>query len=256
MDELLVSSQHGVTTLTLNRPEKRNALSHSLLVEIDEALDRIASDEESRVVVLAANGPAFCAGHDLKEMTGRPEEEYRELFSTCSRVMQKLRSLPQPVIGRVHALATAAGCQLAAACDLVIAADEAWFATPGVKIGLFCSTPMVPLVRSVGPKVAMEMLLTGVPISARRAYEVGLVNRVAPTEELDAIIAEYCTAILASSPLTLAIGKQAFYEQLCLSESEAYGDATDIMVQNALKDDAQEGMTAFLEKRKPEWTGT
>jgi len=255
-DLLIASSELGVTTLTLNRPEKRNALSHALLAELSTALGDIAGDREVRVVVLAANGPAFCAGHDLKEMTDRPEAEYRELFTLCSAVMQKLRKLPQPVIARVHAMATAAGCQLVSACDLVVASEEAKFATPGVKIGLFCTTPMVPLVRSISPKVAMEMLLTGTPITAQRAFEAGLVNRVVSAADLDAAVAEYCAAVVSSSPLTLAIGKQAFYEQLALPESEAYEKATGIMVDNALKNDAQEGMSAFLEKRSPKWTGT
>ena len=180
---LLVESQAGVTTLTLNRPERRNALSEAMLTEFEAALTRVSTDSTTRVVVLAAAGPVFCSGHDLGEMVGRSEDEYQSLFARCSRVMQMLRQLPQPIIARVQGLATAAGCQLVAACDLAVAAKEARFATPGVKIGLFCSTPMVPLVRAVPAKVAMEMLLTGTPISSERALEVGLVNRVVPATE-------------------------------------------------------------------------
>ncbi|QDT66914.1 enoyl-CoA hydratase [Calycomorphotria hydatis] len=251
---LLVDNNGPIATLTLNRPEKRNALSLELLGELDRALDAVASDSSSRVVILAANGPVFCSGHDLKEMTGRSEAEYHELFSLCSKVMQKFRQLPQPVIARVQGMATAAGCQLVAACDLAVAATEAKFATPGVKIGLFCTTPMVPLVRNVPAKVAMEMLLTGQPISAERAREAGLINQVAAAEELDAVIDGYCQSIAASSPAVIQIGKQAFYEQLPLSESAAYANATGVMTANALHADAQEGISAFLEKRPAEWT--
>jgi enoyl-CoA hydratase/carnithine racemase len=245
----------GVVRLTLNRPEKRNALSHDLLSRLDAALDAVAADSTARVVVLAARGPVFCAGHDLGEMVGRSEEEYRSLFSLCSRVMLRLRRLPQPVIARVHGLATAAGCQLVAACDLAVAAEEAKFATPGVKIGLFCTTPMVPLVRAIAPRAALEMLLTGQPISARRALELGLVNRVAASDHLDAAVGELVDAILASSPLTVRLGKAAFYEQLALDEATAYERATGVMTDNALCHDAQEGMSAFLQKRRPTWTG-
>jgi enoyl-CoA hydratase/carnithine racemase len=207
-------------------------------------------------VILAAAGPVFCSGHDLSEMVGRSETDYRLLFERCSGVMQKFRRLPQPVIARVQGLATAAGCQLVAACDLAVASTEARFATPGVKIGLFCSTPMVPLVRAVPPKVAMEMLLTGVPISAERAMQEGLINRVAPPDQLDEAIQEFVAAILASSPLTIRLGKQAFYDQLSLDESVAYERATQVMTDNAVKHDAQEGISAFLQKRAAHWTGT
>jgi enoyl-CoA hydratase/carnithine racemase len=188
-------------------------------------------------------------------MVGRPGEEYRELFRLCSDVMLRFRRLPQPVIARVHGLATAAGCQLVAACDLAVASEAAAFATPGVKIGLFCTTPMVPLVRAVPPKVALEMLFTGTPISARRAYEVGLVNRVVAADGLDAAVQEYVDALLASSPLTLRLGKEAFYDQLALDEAAAYERATAVMCDNALRRDAQEGMAAFLQKRRPQWSG-
>jgi enoyl-CoA hydratase/carnithine racemase len=252
---LLTETQGGVVRLTLNRPEKRNALSLDLLGRLGAALDAVAADRDARVVVLAAHGPAFCAGHDLGEMVGCAEDAYRELFSLCSEVMQKLRRLPQPVIARVHGLATAAGCQLVAACDLAVAAETATFATPGVKIGLFCTTPMVPLVRAVPPKVALEMLFTGQPITARRAFEVGLVNRVVPAADLDRAVQEFADAIVASSPLTVRLGKAAFYEGVALDEAAAYERASAVMTDNALRRDAQEGMSAFLQKRRPHWTG-
>src|SRR6516225_6277929 len=234
---LLVEAEGGVTRLTLDRPEKRNALSHDLLERLDAALAAVATDSAARVVVLAARGPVFCAGHDLAEMVGRSEEDYRELFALCSRVMLQLRRLPQPVIARVHGLATAAGCQLVAACDLAVAADTAAFATPGVKIGLFCTTPMVPLARAIPAKPALEMLLTGRPISAQRAYELGLVNKVVGPDQLDAAVQEYVDTILGSSPLTIRLGKAAFYEQLALNEAAGYDRATSIMTENALFQD-------------------
>jgi enoyl-CoA hydratase/carnithine racemase len=252
---LLAEVQNGLARLTLNRPEKRNALSHELLAELQAALQRIERDEAVRVVVLAGRGPAFCAGHDLSEMVGRSEDEYRTLFALCSQVMQHFRRLPQPVIARVHGVATAAGCQLVAACDLAVAAESASFATPGVKIGLFCTTPMVPLVRAVPPKAALEMLLTGKLIGARQALAWGLVNRVVPAEQLDAAVQELVDAIVASSPRTVRLGKAAFYDQLGLDEPSAYERASAVMTGNALLRDAQEGMCAFLEKRPPQWTG-
>ena len=253
--ELVSETSGGVVRLTLNRPEKRNALSQELLARLREAQEAIAKDPAARVVVLAARGPAFCAGHDLGEMVGCSEAAYRDLFALCSDVMQRFRRLPQPVIARVHGLATAAGCQLVAACDLAVAAEGAAFATPGVKIGLFCTTPMVPLVRAVPAKPALEMLLTGKPISAQRAYELGLVNRVVPAEQIDAAVQEYADAVLASSPLTVRLGKAAFYDQLALGEPAAYERATEVMTDNAIRRDAQEGMSAFLQKRRPTWTG-
>jgi enoyl-CoA hydratase/carnithine racemase len=254
--ELLIEHEKGVVRLTLNRPERRNALSRALLAELETALAQIAADARARVVVIAGAGKVFCSGHDLGEMVGRSEGEYRELFSACARVMQGLRRLPLPVIARVHGMATAAGCQLVASCDLVVAATEAQFAAPGVKIGLFCTTPMVPLVRAVPPKVAMEMLLTGAPITAERALAVGLVNRVVPADRLDAAVAEFCDAITASSRSVLALGKAAFYDQLSCSESAAYGRSVEIIAANARQADAQEGISAFLEKRRPTWTET
>jgi enoyl-CoA hydratase/carnithine racemase len=245
----------AVVRLTLNRPEKRNALSWALLGELEEVIKALSADASARVVILAATGPAFCSGHDLAEMTGRTEDEYRDLFDACSRVMLGLRRLPQPVIARVHGTATAAGCQLVAACDLAVAGESATFATPGVKIGLFCTTPMVPLVRAVPAKAAMEMLLTGEPVSAGRARELGLVNRVVPDETLDDAVKELVDAVLASSPLVIKLGKRAFYELHDLPEEEAYRRAAEVMTDNALRRDAQEGIAAFLEKRRPEWAG-
>jgi enoyl-CoA hydratase/carnithine racemase len=253
--DLLQQADGTVYRLTLNRPQKRNALSLALLEALAAKLDSIAADPSVRVVVLGGAGPAFCAGHDLAEMVGRSEADYHALFRLCSDVMLRLRRLPQPVIARVHGLATAAGCQLVAACDLAVAAEEATFATPGVKIGLFCTTPMVPLVRTIAPRAALEMLLTGQPISARAALERGLVNRVVPAGQLDDTVQELADSILAASAQTVALGKRAFYEGLSLSEEAAYDAATCVMTDNALHQDAQEGMRAFLEKRKPRCKG-
>lgn len=253
MTSLLIDKRNAVAHITLNRPERRNALSRSLLEELHETQTQLAGDASIRAVVLAANGKVFSSGHDLAEMRGCSEASYRELFTLCSRVMLGFRRLPQPVIARVQGLATAAGCQLVAACDLAVASEDAAFATPGVKIGLFCTTPMVPLVRAIPPKPALEMLLTGKPISAQRAYELGLVNRVVPAAQLDEAVQEFVTAILASSPLTIRTGKAAFYDQLSLNEANAYEQANCVMTENALSADAQEGIGAFLDKRTPVW---
>jgi enoyl-CoA hydratase/carnithine racemase len=254
--ELHVESDRGVVQLTLNRPERRNALSWSLLRQLEHALELIAADATARVIVLGARGSAFCSGHDLAEMVGRTKAEYRELFDLCTRVMQGLRELPQPVIARVHGVATAAGCQLVAACDLAVAGEEATFATPGVKIGLFCTTPMVPLVRAVPAKAAMEMLLTGEPISAGRARELGLVNRVVPNSDLDLEIKALTDTITGLSPLVVRTGKRAFYDIQGLAEPDAYEVAVPVMTENALFGDAQEGITAFLQRRPARWSGT
>jgi enoyl-CoA hydratase/carnithine racemase len=245
----------GVVRLVLNRPERRNALSEAIVAELDAALEQIADDPEARVVVLASEGAVFCSGHDLGEMIGRTEEEYRALFGRCSRMMQRLRRLPQPVIARVQGAAVAAGCQLVAACDLAVAAEHATFGTPGAKIGLFCTTPMVPLVRAVPPKAALEMLLTGEVITAERALALGLVNRVVAAGRLDDAVQELVESIVAVSSLATRLGKAAFYEGLDLDETAAYERATEVMVANALGHDAQEGMSAFLQKRRPSWTG-
>jgi enoyl-CoA hydratase/carnithine racemase len=253
-EPVLITETHGpIARITLNRPDRRNALSEQLLRELDKALVRIVDDSRIRTVVIAARGPVFCSGHDLSEMVGRSAEYYRELFSLCSAVMLRLRRLPQPVIARVHGAATAAGCQLVAACDLAVAAETSTFATPGVKIGLFCTTPMVPLVRAVPAKPALEMLLTGKPISAKRAWELGLVNRVVTLQEIDTAVDEYVQTILASSASVISLGKAAFYEQRALDEAAEYELATQVMVDNALSADAQEGIHAFLQKRQPIW---
>ena len=252
---LLVTNEAGVVRVTLNRPERRNALSEATLSELGEVFSRIAKDESARVVVIAAGGPVFSSGHDLGEMVGRSEAEYATLFERCSHVMQQIRQLPQPVIARVQGHALAAGCQLVAACDLAVAADSATFSTPGVKIGLFCTTPMVPLVRAVPQKAAMEMLLTGIPISAERALSLGLVNRVVPAAELDLTIETLVHPILAASAMVVALGKRAFYDGLALGEPEAYDRACATMTRNAVEHDVQEGISAFLQKRRPEWLG-
>jgi len=251
--ELLSEEGEGVVRLTLNRPTRRHALSFSLLEELDQTLARIGAETSTRAIVLASSGAVYSSGHDLGEMRARSAEEYESLFSTCSRVMQRIRQLPQPVIARVQGFATAAGCQLVAACDLAVASEQARFATPGVRIGLFCTTPMVPLVRNVPPKIAMEMLLTGQPISAQKALAAGLVNAVVPEDQLDAVIQGYTDAIRASSRQVIALGKREFYAQLHMDESDAYSRAVSVMTQNATMHDAQEGISAFLEKRPPQW---
>lgn len=251
---LVTQPQAGVLHVTLNRPAKRNALSRPLLQQLLGVFDQAAADSAVRVIVLSATGPVFCAGHDLHELANLPHGHAGELFGTCSRVMQRIRSQPQPVIAKVTGLATAAGCQLVASCDLVVATDTSQFATPGVKIGLFCTTPMVPLVRAIPPKVAMEMLLTGQPISAQSAYELGLVNRVATCDQIDHVLDELIRTILATSAQVIRIGKEAFYRQLSLSESDAYAAAVDVMAYNIALPDAREGVSAFLEKRAPHWS--
>jgi len=252
-DCLIHESRGGVIRLTLNRPQRRNALSRELLLRLEDSLGAIRSDRSARVVVLAGAGPIFSSGHDLAELAGGSEHDYRELFELCSRVMLGFRRLEQPVIARVHGLATAAGCQLVASCDLAVASEQAAFATPGVKIGLFCTTPMIPLVRVIPPRAALEMLMTAAPISAHRALELGLVNRVVPAEGLDAAVHSLADAILSLSPKVLGLGKRAFYQLQGLDEPTAYAQATDIMVENALCGDAQEGISAFLQKRAPHW---
>jgi len=251
---VILEIKEDLASLTLNRPEKRNALSRQVLTELETMLHRIGAEPKIRVVVMAANGPVFCSGHDLSEMIGWSEECYRDLFTRCSRVMMQLRRLPQPVIARVQGTATAAGCQLVAACDLAVAVDQATFATPGVKIGLFCTTPMVPLVRTISAKPALEMLLTGEPISALRALELGLVNRVVPAGDLDKAVQHFVNLIRRSSASIIQLGKAAFYDQRNLDEATAYDRATRVMVENAMLPDSQEGMQAFLQKRPPTWT--
>jgi enoyl-CoA hydratase/carnithine racemase len=253
---LSVSDTDGATRVTLNRPEKRNALSLGLMDELTQVLQTLGSRADVRAIVLDGAGVCFSAGHDLSEMVGRELPFYQRLFDSCTELMETIHAVPQPVIARVHGIATAAGCQLVAACDLAVAVEDARFATPGVTIGLFCSTPMVPLSRAIGRKRALEMLLTGEPISAATALEWGLVNRVVPAPELDAAVDELVAAISRSSPLTVAIGKEAFYEQVELDEHRAYDLTKSVMAMNSMAADAQEGFCAFLEKRPPTWTGT
>ena len=254
---VLRSDTGGVSTLTMNRPESRNALSLGMLRALLEELQRVALDPSVRVVVLNGAGPAFCAGHDLKEIrTENFASTYAtKLFDECAKVMLALVRLPKPVIAQVHGVATAAGCQLVASCDLAVAADTARFATPGVNIGLFCSTPMVALSRNVGRKAAMQMLLTGELIDAVSAIRFGLINDVAPAAELGTRTAALAEKIAAKSPLTLAIGKEAFYRQAELPLAEAYAFAAEVMVTNLSRRDAQEGIGAFIEKRSPVWCG-
>jgi enoyl-CoA hydratase/carnithine racemase len=244
----------GVLRLTLNRPKARNALSKALMHRLTLALSRAGKDPQTRVIVIAAAGPAFCAGHDLREIRADPRREtYEQIFAQCSELMLTITRLPKPVIAEVHGIATAAGCQLVATCDLAIAAAEARFATPGVNIGLFCSTPMVALSRAVGRKAAMEMLLTGEPIDAARACEIGLVNRVVPAPELRAAVDVLARKIAAKSAFTVAIGKEAFYHQAEVDLAAAYRYAAEVMTTNMLAADAEEGIDAFLEKRAPVW---
>jgi enoyl-CoA hydratase/carnithine racemase len=253
---LLVRRDGAAATITLNRPEKRNALSLELMEELIAAFERLGTERDVRAIVVEGAGPAFSAGHDLGEMVARDAAFYERLFDVCTVMMETIHRVPQPVIAKVHAVATAAGCQLVASCDLVVAAEEARFATPGVKIGLFCSTPMVPLSRAVGRKRALQMLLTGDPIDAHTAANWGLVNLVVPAAELDSAVAALVEKIARSSPLTVGIGKEAFYRQVDLDEHGAYELTRRVMSTNAEAGDAQEGMTAFLEKRPPEWTGS
>jgi enoyl-CoA hydratase/carnithine racemase len=256
-DILLRHDSDNVATLTLNRPAARNALSMGLMETLDAELATIAGDPTIKVVIIAANGPAFCAGHDLREIRATPTRAaYEAVFALCSRLMQRIVRLPKPVIAQVHGVATAAGCQLVASADLAVAAETARFATPGVDIGLFCSTPMVALTRAIGRKPAMEMLLTGDMVPAARARELGLINRVVPEPDLQAATGALAAQIAAKSPLTVAIGKEAFYRQAEMDLAHAYEYTSEVMTRNMLARDAEEGIDAFLTKRKPHWTGT
>lgn len=253
--QLLIDVEPPKARITLNRPERRNALSLALMQEVIAAFESASATPGVRAIVLAGAGPAFSAGHDLGEMIDRDAAFYERLFDVCTELMEAIHRLPQPVIAQVHGIATAAGCQLVAACDLAVAAAGTRFATPGVRIGLFCSTPMVPLSRAVGRKRALQMLLTGEPIDAATALEWGLLNRVVPAEELEAAVDELVTAVSRASPLTVRIGKEAFYAQVDLDEPGAYALTKSVMASNARAGDAQEGMSAFLEKREPTWKG-
>ncbi len=252
--EVLRSDRQGVTTITLNRPDARNALSWSLMQTLLHTLASIKSDPDIRAVIIAGNGAAFCAGHDLKELLEKKSHvNHKATFELCSTVMQAIVTLPQPVIARVHGVATAAGCQLVASCDLAVAATVARFATPGVKLGFFCSTPMVALSRNVSRKAAMEMLLLGDLIDAEKAREFGLVSHVVAPERLEAVTDEIADKIAKKSPRVVANGKEAFYRQLEMSLADAYAYTSEVMAQNIVKSDAVEGIGAFLEKRDPSW---
>lgn len=250
---ILFEQDGPIAYITMNRPDRRNALSHEHMLELIDCVKAIGKSREALVVVLRGNGPAFCAGHDLSEMIDQEPSFYRELFEVCSELMESLQSIPQPVIAQVHGVATAAGCQLVATCDLAVASTAARFATPGVKIGLFCSTPMVALSRAVGRKKAMEMLLTGDLISAEEALAAGLVNKVVAPADLELETRALAEKIVTASPLVVGLGKQAFYRQLEVPQHQAYDYAKEVMSFNATFADAQEGMCAFLEKRKPQW---
>jgi enoyl-CoA hydratase/carnithine racemase len=253
---LLREERDGAVTLTLNRPARFNALSEQMLSALQAALDDIANDESVRCVVLAAAGKAFCAGHDLKQMRANPRQDYYEaLFAQCSRVMQGIVNLPVPVIARVHGMATAAGCQLVASCDLAVAAESATFAVSGINVGLFCSTPAVALSRNVSPKHAFDMLVTGRFISSAEALSFGLVNRVAPDAELDEAVEALTASICAKSPVAIRTGKAMFSRQRSMSLEEAYAYAGNVMACNMMAEDAAEGIDAFIEKRKPVWKG-
>ncbi|HEY7350939.1 MAG TPA: enoyl-CoA hydratase [Ktedonobacterales bacterium] len=254
-EAILVNHDTPVATITMNRPERRNALSVDMMNELVDAFKTLGREKEVRSIILAANGPAFSAGHDLRELVGGTINNYRYVFDVCTELMTTIQAIPQPVVAQVHRIATAAGCQLVATCDLAVAAEEARFATPGVRIGLFCTTPMVALSRAVGRKRALQMLLTGELVSAQTAAEWGLVNQVVPAEELAGAARALALSIAQASPLTVALGKQAFYSQIDLDQPKAYAYAKEVMSMNALAVDAQEGMCAFLEKREPTWVG-
>jgi enoyl-CoA hydratase/carnithine racemase len=252
---LTASIEDQLGVITLNRPERRNPLSLDLMLELIGCLDEFAASTEIRAIIIAAAGKVFSSGHDLSEMVGRTLADYRRLFDVCTQLMVKVQSIPQPVIAQVQGIATAAGCQLVATCDLAIASDQAAFATPGVKIGLFCTTPMVALSRAIGRKRAMEMLLTGKLIDAATAADWGLVNRVVPADELESATRELARRIADASSFTVALGKQAYYAQIDLDQSKAYAYAKEVMTMNSLAHDAQEGISAFLEKRVACWSG-
>lgn len=252
---ILFDTDGQIAIVTLNRPQRRNALSLELMKESIDCLNEIGSDRTLRVVLLRAAGKAFSSGHDLSEMVGRDINEYRQVFDVCTELMTCVQSIPQPVIAEVQGIATAAGCQLVATCDLAVASDQAAFSTPGVKIGLFCTTPMVALSRAVGRKRALQMLMTGEMIPAATAAEWGLINMVIPAEELEEQSHKLAARIAEASSLTVALGKQAFYTQIDLDQAKAYAYAKEVMSMNALAADAQEGISAFLEKRRACWTG-
>lgn len=253
--DILLEKKDAIATITLNSPQTMNALSKKMIGEIIQALEHIRSDRSLKVLIIKANGKHFCSGHNLTEMVNGERSENKFIFEQCSRMMQLVHQVPQIAIAQVHGVATAAGCQLVATCDLAVAEENARFGTPGVKIGLFCTTPMVALSRAVGRKHAMEMLMTGRLISAQEAERFGLVNRVVPRENLEKVTMEMAESIAEASPLTLEIGKRAFYSQIELDEPRAYAYANEAITLNLMAEDAQNGISAFLEKRKPTWKG-
>ncbi|MBE9582787.1 MAG: enoyl-CoA hydratase [Proteobacteria bacterium] len=252
---LKFDEEEAIGTITLNRPDKRNALSLELLQELSALLTTISQNNDIRVLIIKGEGKVFSAGHDISQLVGREMIYYKAIFDTCVEVMEKIQRLPQPVIAQVHGVATAAGCQLVAACDLAVAEEDTLFGTPGVKIGLFCTTPGVPLVRAIGRKRALEMLLTGRMISAREAEQYGLINKVVPADQLAAETKTLAEKIAQASPLTVSIGKEAFYTQVNLADLQAYDYAKRVIVTNLFAEDAREGLSAFLKKRKPTWKG-
>jgi enoyl-CoA hydratase/carnithine racemase len=255
-ENLLFEVENRTAIVTLNRPNRRNALSLDLMRELTACFEQLGKDRSVAAVILAASGKVFCSGHDLSEMVGRTVAEYREIFDACVQLMEQIQAIPQPVIAEVQGTATAAGCQLVATCDLAVAAENASFATPGVRIGLFCTTPMVALTRSIGRKRALEMLLTGEAIPAYRAAEWGLVNQVVAPADLRTSALKLAARVGEASPLTVSIGKQAFYTQIDLDQQKAYTYAKEVMTTNALAGDAHEGISAFLEKRVACWSGS
>ncbi|PYP82868.1 MAG: enoyl-CoA hydratase [Blastocatellia bacterium AA13] len=254
-ENILVQSDAPIAIVTLNRPERRNALSTEMMRDLIRCLGSIGESKEIKAVIINGAGSAFSAGHDLSEMRGRDVSEYRRIFDLCTRMMTLIQEISQPVIAEVAGMATAAGCQLVASCDLAIASEEARFATPGVRIGLFCSTPMVALSRAIGRKRALEMLVTGTPIDSAVAADWGLVNRVVPAARLREETMSLARKIAEASTLTMSVGKQAFYAQIDMDQPKAYAYAKEVMSLNAMAADAQEGMCAFLEKRSPNWKG-
>jgi enoyl-CoA hydratase/carnithine racemase len=254
-NSLLVVRDSPTAIIIMNRPERRNALSLELMEELLDCFGALGRSTDVRAVILAGAGSAFSAGHDLRELVGSDIGSYRHVFDTCTQLMSLIQQIPQPVIAEVNGIATAAGCQLVATCDLAVASEEAKFATPGVRIGLFCTTPMVALTRSIGRKRALEMLMTGVAIDAKTAMEWGLINRVVPGADLRATTYQMAQEISQASPFILSIGKQAFYAQIDMDQPKAYAYAKEVMTMNAMADDAQEGVGAFIEKRTPCWNG-
>jgi enoyl-CoA hydratase/carnithine racemase len=254
-EQILVESQGPIGILTLNSPKTVNALSRTMIAEIISALNSFSEDVNLKTIIIKANGKHFCSGHNLSEMVGGSRGEYKFIFDQCTRMMLLIQEIPQIVIAQVHGVATAGGCQLVASCDLAVADETSRFATPGVKIGLFCTTPMVALSRNIGRKRSMEMLMTGKMISAQEAEHYGLINRVVPAQDLEATVMEMALSISEASPLVLATGKRAFYHQIEMDKVRAYEYASNVITLNLLADDAQAGINAFLQKTKPTWTG-